>query len=346
MKKSLLSIVFVASTYLIQAQSVSYRIKENNVSDIKRISIHVNPFYSEIYGGVNFATIGAGIGAEVAILKRIELKGDFRMAYFDGNSGLGEKSKVTGLLHPTCKGGTKRTTYFEGGGALYFFDWTKTRNLKVTLHSSSSGRYTYTESINVPGNRRRMFGARSGIIMYNTGTQIGENVSLGSKDATYLIKSGSDTMTVGDPTAPKVDGSDVTYVNTMVNSTIFYGGISLKSITNLIITADGYGTKKHMGVYDIYVDYLVCPYVSLKDVYTNGGQKWDVGHTKAGFKASGWRFGVSYRSVTKVGFCYKFEVGERPGLYFGEKDKLLKGNVNALISIGCNIPFSKKIVKS
>ena len=339
MKNLTVLFAFLGASLSTIAQSISYRIQENDVTDIKRITIQVNPFYTEIYGGVNFATIGAGLAAEVSILKRIELKGEFRMAYLDGNSGLGEVSKVTGLLHPTCKGGTNRTNYTEAGGAFYIFNWTKTRNLKVTLHSSTVGRTTYSESIMVPGNRRRMFGPRGGFIIYNTGTKIGENSSAFS---TYAITNGNDSMKVGDPTANNVDGSDVTYANTMVNSTIFYAGISLKSITNLIITADGYGTKKHTGVYDIYVDYLICPYVSLKDVYTHGGQRWDVGHTSQGFKTTGWRAGVSYRSVNKVGFCYKFEFGSRPGLYFGEKDKFIKGNITAMLSVGCNIPFSKK----
>ena len=342
MNKVLFMISLASIAYSSQAQNVSYRIQENDVDDIKRVSIHINPFYTELNGGVNFAVLGASVGAEVAILKRIELKGEFRMAYLDGNSGLGEVSKVTGLLHPTCNGGTKRSNYFEAGGAFYIFNWTKTRNLKVVLHSSSGGGYTYKESINVPGNRRRMFGPRGGLFIYNTGTQVGKNARSDGQPSPFIIKNSTDTMTVGDPTANNVDGSDVTYANTMVNSTVFYAGISLKSITNLIISADGYGTKKHQGVYDIYVDYLLCPYVSMKDVYTHGGQRWDVEHTSKGFKAGGWRFGVSYRSVNKFGFCYKFEVGERPGLYFGEKDKLIKGNVNALLSIGCNIPFSKK----
>ena len=342
MKKISLIISMASLSLITSAQSVSYRIQENDVTDIKRVSIQVNPFYTEIYGGVNFATIGAGLAAEVSILKRIELKGEFRMAYLDGNSGLGEVSKVTGLLHPTCKGGTNRTNYTEAGGAFYIFNWTKTRNLKVTLHSSTVGRTTYSESIMVPGNRRRMFGPRGGFIFYNTGTQVGKNARSDGQPSPFIIKNGADTMRVGDPTANNVDGSDVTYANTMVNSTVFYAGISLKSITNLIISADGYGTKKHQGVYDIYVDYLLCPYVSMKDVYTHGGQRWDVEHTSKGFKAAGWRVGVSYRSVNKFGFCYKFEVGERPGLYFGEKDKLIKGNVNALLSVGFNIPFSKK----
>lgn len=343
MKNILTTLGILLVTTISVAQTVSYSIKENDVQNIKRNSIQINPFYTDLYGGVNFATIGAGISANVTILKRLDLNGEFRMAYLDGNSGLQETSKVTGLLHPTCKGGTKRSNYSEAGGAFYIFNWTRTRNLSVTLHSSSYGGRTYRESISVPGERRRMFGARGGFIMFNTGTRIGENVKLGSQDATYIIKNATDTMNhVGDPTANEVDGSNVTYVNTMVNSSIFYAGISLKSITNLIISASGYGTKRHAGIYDIYVDYLLCPYVSLKDVYTHGGQRWDVNHTDKGFKASGWRAGVSYKSVNRFGFHYKFEIGERPGLYFGEKDKLINGNMNCLLAVGCNIPFSKK----
>lgn len=342
MKKISLIISMASLSLITSAQSISYRIQENDVTNIKRVSIHINPFYTELNGGVNFAVIGASVGAEISILKRIELKGEFRMAYLDGNSGLGEASKVTGSLHPTCSGGTKRSNYFEAGGAFYIFNWVKTRNLKVILHSSSSGGYTYKESITVPGNRRRMFGPRGGLFIYNTGTQVGKNASSDGQPSPFIIKNSTDTMSAGNSSSNYVDGSDVSYANTMVNSTVFYAGISLKSITNLIISADGYGTKKHQGVYDVYVDYLLCPYVSMKDVYTHGGQRWDVEHTSKGFKAAGWRVGVSYRSVNKFGFCYKFEVGERPGLYFGEKDKLIKGNVNALLSIGCNIPFSKK----
>ena len=340
MKNVLFTISLTSLLYYSQAQSVSYRIKENDVTDIKRINIQINPFYTDIYSGVNFATIGAGASAEVSILKRIELKGEFRMAYLDGNSNRQELNGLTGLIQPTCKGGTKRSNYFEVGAALYFFNWTRTRNLKVVLHSSSGGGRTYTESIVVPGNRRRMFGPRSGLFMYNTGTRIGEN-KFGSY--AYRVTSGNDTMHVG--SYATVDGSDVSYANTMVNSMVFYGGISLKSITNLIITADGYGTKKHTGVYDIYVDYLLCPYVSIKDVYSHGGQRWDVNHTSGGFMASGWRVGVSYRSVNKFGFNYKFEFGKRPGLYFGDKADFLNNNINCVLSMGCNIPFSKKVRK-
>ena len=123
MKKISLIISMASLSLITSAQSVSYRIQENDVTNIKRVSIHINPFYTEIYGGVNFATLGAGIATEVSILKRIELKGGFRMAYLDGNSGLGEVSKVIGLLHPTCKGGTNRTNYTEAGGAFYIFNW-------------------------------------------------------------------------------------------------------------------------------------------------------------------------------------------------------------------------------
>jgi len=339
MKLYYLFTVFTALfVYRSFSQNVSYKIIDDNVKDIKRINIQINPFYTDLYSGVNFATIGAGVSAEVSILKRIELKGEFRMAYLDGNSGRQEKNSLTGLLQPTCKGGTKRSNYFESGASFYFFNWTKTKNLQVTLSSSSGGGRTYRQYLNVPGERRRMFGPRSGLFIYNTGTRIGENKF---SNYAYRITNGNDTMPFGSP-GNTVDGSDVTYINTMVNSMVFYGGISLKSITNLIIYADGYGRKKHTGVYDIYVDYLICPYVNIKDVYTHGGTRWDASHTKDGFKASGWRFGVSYRSVNKFGFHYKFEFGQRPGLYFGEKAGFLDNNVNALLAIGCNIPFSKK----
>ena len=332
MKKILLSAISIFTLSLaVESQTVSYKILDNEVNDIKKVNLQINPVCIDVNPGVNFATFGAGIAADVSILKRLVVNGGFRMAYLDANSGLTGTSKVTGLAHPVCKGGTNRSTYFESGIAFYLFDRTKTKNLQVVLHSSSSGRYTYKTSIRVPGNRRRMFGVRGGFFIYNLGTQIGEE---DSHQIAYRITSGSDTMKFGDPTILNLDGSNPTYVYTMVNSTVVNVGLSLKSITNLIVTADGYGRKGHTGVYDVYIDLLASPYVSIKDVYTAGGKKWDIKTKDGGFKALGWRFGLSYKgSIKRVGFYYKLEMGERPGLYFGEKDKLLQGSVNALFTI-------------
>jgi len=87
MKKIILLISSALIVNTLKSQSVSYDILEDNVQDIKRINIQIIPFYADIYSGVNFATLGASASAEVSILKRIELKGEFRMAYLDGNSG-------------------------------------------------------------------------------------------------------------------------------------------------------------------------------------------------------------------------------------------------------------------
>ena len=122
MKKLILIPLAITCITVSKAQMVSYRVTENDVSDIKRINVQINPFYAEIYSGVNFAVLGASASAEVSILKRLELRGEFRMAYLDGNSGRQELNKLTGLLQPTCKGGTKRSNYFEAGASMYFFN--------------------------------------------------------------------------------------------------------------------------------------------------------------------------------------------------------------------------------
>ena len=187
MKKILLSVISIfCFGSAVKTQTVSYKILDNEVNDIKKVNLQINPVCIDVNPGVNFATFGAGIAADVSILKRLVVNGGFRMAYLDANSGLTEISKVTGESHPVCKGGTNRSTYFESGIALYLFDRTKIKNLRITLSSSTSGRYTYKTSITVPGNRRRMFGFRGGFFLYNSGTRIGEE---GVHQLTYGITS-------------------------------------------------------------------------------------------------------------------------------------------------------------
>ena len=339
-KKLALAFILIALMQKGKSQNVSYRVIDDDVENLKRVNIQINPFCIDMNPGLNFATIGAGITGDITILKRLEISGGYRMAYLDANSGLTDKSSLTGLSHPTCSGGTNRSNYLEAATTFYLFERTKTKNLEVVLHSSTSGGYSYKTSIRVPGYRRRMFGFRGGFFMYNTGTQIGEEKS---HQIAYQITNGNDTMPFGNPTVLNYDGSNTTYVNTMVNSMVFNVGISLKSITNLIVTADGYGRKRHSGVYDFYLELLTAPYVSVKDVYTAGGKKWDVRNKKGQYKELGWRLGLSYKgSGKRVSFYYKFEIGERPGIDFGKEDRLLQGNVNALLTMGMNIPFLAK----
>lgn len=119
MKTIVLTFSIIGLLQIGKSQNVSYQIIDDDVDNLKRVNIQVNPVYFDLNGGLNFATIGAGIAGDISILKRLEISGGYRMAYLDQNSGLSNKSALTGLSHPVCEGGTKRSNYLEGGIAFY-----------------------------------------------------------------------------------------------------------------------------------------------------------------------------------------------------------------------------------
>lgn len=333
MKKIFLALLCSAS--IAKSQSVTYNVEENDPKKLKQISIGIDPFYAETYGGINFAQIGASVRGEALLFKRIELRGDLRMAYLDVNSG--KMPGKTTDSYAICNGGTSRTNYFEGGATLYLLDWTRTRSLQITLSSSTYGGYTQREFIHVPGQKRHLVGVRGGLAVYNTGVEISDQ-----NGAAFDVRNDTGRVMMGMIDGTTVNGSVTSYAYTMLNSSLLYAGLSIKSIINMVVDVSGYShLKRRSTVYDVYADVITCPYVKMKDLSSADGHVWTVKTQKEAYSAIGWRAGLTFRQLNRVGLAYKFEVGQRPGIVPSTKDKLINGNVSMMLSIGFNIPFLK-----
>ena len=326
MKTFILSAAFAfLSVFSLHGQNVSYKTITDDPYDIKGLCISLDPFYADAWG--TNPNIGFGVRADMYFKKLLSFNIDFRRAYLDINAKEHEDASLPKPLEAL-----KKHNYIELGAQLTFLDRSKDKDIRVVLSSSSSGRYTTTNYIRVPGTLRKVKQLRGGLVSTRTAIDIGD---AGEADNTFKA------TLVGDTTSFKfgsfsntTDGSATYGGYTMMNLFMIYGGISAKRITNLFIDSD-YGRKSNNSVYDFYADVLYAPVVKFENVYTVGGKEWELSCSEV--KNIGWRLGFSARRSASSFLSYKFEFGSRPGFVGGEG--ILQTNYYLLVAMGWSIPF-------
>ncbi|MGV3630462.1 MAG: hypothetical protein ACO1O6_04625 [Bacteroidota bacterium] len=312
------------------AQNVSYKVTTDDPYGIKPAAVSIDPFYADTWG--TNITLGFGVRADAMLIKRFGVNVDYRRAYLDINA----RSHADGSL-PTPAKELKKMQVLELGGSFSLIDRDKSKSLKVVLsqtsYTSGNTKYTNTKYIMVPGTVRRIFQVRGGISSVRTAFDVQDGMGEG-RSFTATLKDDTTSFTFGD-FGNSVDGSATYGAYSMMNLIVLHGGISFKSITNLLVQTDDYGQKGNVGYYDAYVDALLAPGIIFSDVQTVGGKTWELSSSE--MKRIGWRFGLTFRSSSKSFLTYKFECGSRPG-FRGEKS-MIGPNSFLLISMGWSIPF-------
>jgi hypothetical protein len=329
--------MFIATcANLSKAQSISYKVVEDDPYNTKPIQVHLSPFYADAWN-VN-TTMGWELWSTVDIKKRLTIFGGFRQAYLDIN---GRDHADQDLPKPSS--GLGKSWRFEAMGILNLADKARKTSLKVVLSSSSSssGGYTYTNTkyIMVPGTKRRVFGLRGGFYNQSTAIDFGD---LEVKDAnkvetipfTAVKSDGKDTIHFGSY-GDRKGGSPIYNGYSMVNIFTLAAGINLKSVTNLIINADDYGGRSNSTTNNFYLDFMVAPVIAIKDVVTVDKSKWDIESSSKSY--TGWKLGWFWHSTKKTYMSFKTEVGKRPGFKGGTL-----GNFYIDINMGINIGFKAK----
>lgn len=314
--KTILSFIFIALTTATMAQEVNYRIISDDPENIKAFSLSLEPMYCDL-SGTNIH-LGYSVRADLLILRRMELRADFRRAYLDINGQETDKS----YYHP--KNDAKMAIYGEAGVSLFLTDRLKKTNAKLVLSSRSDGSYTYTKYIMVPATKRKMWGVRGGI--YNNRLAY----EMDGTDSFFVMKDDQDN---------EVPATDNTV--TMMNTTSLYGGLHWKSIVDLVATTD-YGTRKAGGMVDFYIDFLFAPVVVFGDVKSPQDVEYALKAKSDHVKRMGWRAGWAYRHPNKVGISYKFEFGARPGFRSSKEMAFASERSYMLFTVGLNIPAFKK----
>jgi hypothetical protein len=311
------------------AQSVSYSILTDEPDDYKNVSISLEPFNADFY--MSNATIGWDVRADALLLKRFDIRGEYKKSYLDV---LTSTQSIGHLPSPT--GGLEKCSNMELGGTFYFYAKTKSRSIKITLSSSQSGNYTYTKYIMVPAHKRVMWGLRGGVFAGKNNIHITENQA---QDFYCLNKANNkDTMRIGDFTNT-TDGYDTYGAYSALRNMTLYAGITHRTITNLVIKTDSYRKKGNRMMTDIYFDYLIAPVLSMQDVMTTT-KVWSV-ETMAGIKQrTGWRVGFAFRGSVRPYLSFKTEFGSKPGIIL-KKEVMSKYYIN--LNMGLNIPLKIKI---
>lgn len=327
MKKIFLSIVlmigFLSSGF---GQSVTYRVTKNDPYDIKNLSVAIDPLFMDINGQNGFSG-GWGLRADFLYGKLAQINFDMRSAF--GTRGYDIKDK-----------NTRNYFYMEGALGLIISNKEVTRNLPIILSSSSysSGGYTYTRTVSirggVPGIVRKMVMLRAGSY------QMTNTFSYKGLDSTLMFKSSAGTFTRKQMES-RVNTKDYQVEFGGFASTAIFAGFNFKTITQLVLDVDGYGTRGNIRYTDFYIDGIFAPIVSLKnfnamDTVTDAQTKFDV--KKEGKRLFGWRMGWMMRKPKDQGFSFKFEFGQRPDF---KRDKYFK-DMYMMMTFGLYVPLRIK----
>jgi hypothetical protein len=290
MKKFIVFLVLFNLSNQLNAQNVSYSILEDDPYKIKQLYLRINPFYAEGFR-TNKASIGGGIELRYVLKNKIIFNFNNWKSYTTIAETL-EKDKF--LVR-------------DLSAEYILFDKSSSEDVKIVLSSSSSGNYTTTKYIRVPGTTRKVFSVRGGIFNYKTPF----------KTSSLKNKSGSILDTGG------VKLSGFVSPGVLLKSTSVFGGLSYSIIHNTKISAIGFGKSKANAVWlNYYVDFLFAPIINFQDFYAENSDKvmslFEINSGENGIEKNrlGWRTGfVSDFDISKrITYSGRVEIGSRPGI--------------------------------
>jgi len=301
-------------------QMINYQIEEDD-PDFANLVIGLEPFYIDM-SRMNFP-IGYGVSM-MYTGKPIMLNASFQRAgYIDFN-------QFSINATPTLK----KHYALELGAAIPFVRKTVNKDIKVTLSESSSGGYTTTRYITVPGTIQRVTALRGGL--YRSRNSF-DNEKHGDivLDSVVMVASVHDYQ-------PGVNQWEAFFSNVTV--TALYAGISFTGTSNLRISSSDFsGTRSNAKVNQVYIDGFFAPFVDLGSyIHTPSGDGFDLlpmgaydlndayRKNRLGFRI-GWAsnncFNGSKRA--RIGLYSRMEAGARPGIR--------GGGWYAMLSVGLGI---------
>lgn len=284
--------------HVTQAQSVSYKVTKDD-PDINNVTVSAN--IADFNAYMANMSFGYNIYGNVFLGKILQGDVDYRRSYDDAGAGIFAPKDIG-------KGYQLRI-----GGRFNLVNRLSSGKARVVLSSFSTSRYTHTTFIRVPATFRRIFSVRGGLQTYH---DICDLSSMPNED--------DNVMYYKDANGNKQQAIDKTSFESMyytVDAIGFYGGISYKSIVNVIINAEGYGKRSRSIGSDFYLDALFTPVVNYtlkpNDKQMAAFKNADINISENKRNYFGWRFGWQAYMGRHIAFTSKFEVGQQPGNYKG-----------------------------
>ncbi|GIV27027.1 MAG: hypothetical protein KatS3mg027_0841 [Bacteroidia bacterium] len=295
--KKLTLFVSILLMVKLSAQTVTWKVLKDDPYDIKNLSVSIDPLFLDL-NGQNGYSFGWGLRAEY-------MMGKLFLFHFDSRFGFGTNG------YRASDKNTKNYFYTEGGIGFIIKHSDYTRNVPIILSQSTSYYSGYYGTYQVTTTRYIRGGVSArhhGVIALRTGYFSYSN--------SLYYKNLSDSLL-----RFKGNGSDFTYKDSINNKNFskaygattvlsLYGGIQFRTIRQLQLDVDGYGFRENSVYYDIFIDLLFAPVVSIKD-FTSSGKTYNIDYSKKSH--FGWRMGFAKRHPKDQGFNFKFEFGVRPG---------------------------------
>lgn len=274
---------------------VSYEELFDDPYDINKLFVALIPVYGELFT----ANINAGFGLEGQYYHedKFDFQAQFRKTY----------SKKTDLQRDAAEKNSvldndpKSFAYFEMGGTYHVVDRGEESQSKLVLYESrEKGKELLTgvpDNILVPSNMRRIYGARLGVVYYQT-----------SVDLNRVLE--DQGLSLENSEGVPLDPSLSAYGN-MTVAGLYLGG-SLAMIRNFAVQPDrGYKSTVSDQLFTAYFDILIAPSVNLNDV-SYLGELYPTGAVKT--SSFGARIGMDSKFNRELSWSYGAELGYRPSV--------------------------------
>ncbi len=295
--KSIPNLCFILISMNGISQSTNYRIIEND-PDRKNLIIHLQPFDVNAY--LPAMNIGYSIQANWMMNKLIQADFMYRKAYLDLNAD--------GVY---AADNLKKASWFQAGAKFNFRTHTKNKYVKVVLKQTQSYRTTTTTYLLIPCDVKRISSFHGGIVSIHNNHKIDNNFTeslqengIKGKDSNGNIRAFRDT----------INFETISYSSQNFG---IYAGLNFRSIKDIIINTDSYGTRSNHTLSDFYFDFIFTPIVHYS-LHPNDNQQMfkniDISIPENKKKLLGWRAGYTYGTNKGFGFSAKMEIGQQPGI--------------------------------
>jgi hypothetical protein len=317
MKRSIhLLLIFLAFGSIASAQNVNFKVLEDDPALLKNLLVYFEPFYGEAWGASR-ANLGYRLGAHWTMNDHLQAElqmqrpynSFFDFTYGDAVDGLGVHNKESDEF--------KLSKFVNLVGSFTFAQKEQYRPIKVVLKSSSTSTYTTTTYITPKGTINKKFNLRGGLYRYNSTIVFGDGEgALGA-----ITTADGDVLSLYG--ANDAEGNEIFYEYNTLNwgvserVTCLVAGISIQSLKNLRINADGYGNCANSTFMDFYIDVLFAPLPNISDV-SYDGVTYNVsegGINTIETSNLGFRCGYRYQFAKRfLNLGVESELGVRPGM--------------------------------
>ncbi len=277
---------------------------------INRLFVGFQPLYGELFA----TNVNAGFGFDVSYFhtSKFDVKFQLRKSY---GRQFFDMARSAAAANSTVDNDTEVFNYFELGGTYHIIDKEINGTTKMVKYKAADKSARWAAKIpaqaSVPAKVRQIIGARTGVIFWNSTTDIGRALTAQGLVPNDLKNINDDSQ--GLP-ATYQDQDNITRamnIYSNVYSTALYLGGSLTRIRNVAYSFDGFDNAADDGLVTYFLDVLYAPSYRIDDVRYAG----ETFSTDAlSVKNVGFRAGVDGKFNRKWGWGYGAELGYRPGL--------------------------------